>query len=715
MVYGTGDGMKKLNVLSGRATGTGSRDFLDMPVESLNGVGPKIAKILRKRGIAVIEDLFYFLPARYTDRRHIRNIRDVVEGEGNVVVGRVVEAATGYSRASRKRMCWAVVEDGTGALTVKWFRFHKNWMSTVCRKGNRLFLSGTVTRFGRQLQMVHPHVALLDEGTETGGLQAIMPVYPEVEGLKQGVIRKIIEGAFECAPPEIASVIPPRLEASNRLPGLKEALLRCHFPEEWPENKGKAYSWRARLVLEEFFLFQALLFMKRAENRKRQGVSLKPGAIYKRFLISIPFALTPGQQRVRAEIERDMAGPEPMNRLLQGDVGCGKTICAILAACIALDNGHQVAFMAPTEILAEQHYLTVRRMFEKMGIEVVLLRGNMGPARRHVAARISSGGTHVVVGTHAMLERDVVFAKLGLIVIDEQHRFGVNQRRMMRDKAYDPHVLVMSATPIPRTLSMVVYGDLDVSAITEMPAIRSGVTTRVVTDGEREEVYRQIRDEVGKGRQAFIVYPLVEESEKLDLMAAKERVVYLRKHVFPFLEVGLLHGRMKADEKERTMSDFKEGKIHILVCTTVIEVGIDVPKATIMVVEHADRFGLSQLHQLRGRVGRGGIPGTCFLFHSGEGTSTGTRRLRVLEKTGDGFVIAEEDMKLRGPGDMFGVRQAGIPDFRVGNLMSDATLMGRARRMAEEAVATSDGPELERLKRAIAGKWGGSIYLGDTL
>ena len=695
---------------AGSITGFG----LDVPVASVKGIGPKIARALEKRDIRTVEDLFYFLPLRYEDKKFIRPIRDIVEGEENVLLARVVEAGPAYSRATRKRLYLARVDDGTGTIVLKWFRFHRGWGGGMARKGTLLFLSGKVTRYGPDLQMVHPRVTVVREEQEREALGALVPVYPEVEGVSQGALRRIMEEAFTAFQPGVASMVPPGIEASLGLLSLSQALRACHFPETEPSREGGRRASSARMILEEFFLFQAALLMRRREIKRAKGVRLAPGRIHAHMTASLPFALTGAQARALREIEGDMARGEPMNRLLQGDVGSGKTICAIFAACAALDSGYQVAFMAPTEILAEQHYLNIHGMLEQVEVRPVLVRGNMGRERAHVLEGIASGGIKVIVGTHALLGEGVRFLRLGLIVIDEQHRFGVTQRSLLKGKGASPDILVMSATPIPRTLSMVVYGDLDVSLIDDLPGGRQHVATEVKTVQERQRVYDAVREEVGKGRQAFIVYPLLEESEGIDLLGAKESLLRLRE-VFPSFRIGLLHGRMKAEKKEEVMLLFKERRLDVLVCTTVIEVGIDVPNATLMVVEHAERFGLSQLHQLRGRVGRGPEPSRCFLVSGAGGSANATKRLRVLERTGDGFVIAEEDMRLRGPGDMLGVRQAGLPAFRIGDLFRDGDLMGQARRMAEEALTSGGRRELAALGEAVARRWGGRLHLGDVL
>jgi ATP-dependent DNA helicase RecG len=690
-----------------------SANRLLWPITEVKGVGPAIAKVLERRGIRLVEDLLYLIPLRYEDKRLIRTVAEIKEGEENVLLGRVVDSGQVYSRASRKRIYQARIKDATGAITLKWFRFGKAWITSMCRLGNLLFVAGIASRYGADLQIVHPTVTVMGEGRNVEDVGTIIPVYPEIEGVKQGVLRNIAQAAFGLFGQDIASLIPARITESHGLPDLVEALADCHAPERRTEvPDGEAF--RARLVMEEFFLFQCALLQRKKEIGRGEGVELKAGACHARLRASLPYRLTPGQERAWGEIERDMASSRPMNRLLQGDVGCGKTICALLAASVALDSARQVVFMAPTEILAEQLYLGSHRMLEAIGAAPVLLRGGMGPERGAILEGIREGSIRVIVGTHALLQPDVVFHSLGLAVIDEQHRFGVIQRKLLKGKGVDPDVLVMSATPIPRTLSMIVYGDLDVSSIDGMPAGRQRVRTLVVKETERQRVYDAVLEETGKGRQVFVVCPVIDESEHSGLLSAKESF-QTWKGLFPDLRLGLLHGRLRPAEKERVMMSFREGKIDMLVCTTVVEVGIDVPNATLMVVEHAERFGLSQLHQLRGRVGRGAHPSQCMLVGSADAGTIAGRRLKVLEKTGDGFVIAEEDLLLRGPGDMFGVRQTGIADFRIGNIIRDGHLMEDARKMAEEAMASAGDGELKRISSEATRRWGTRLSLGDVL
>jgi len=684
-------------------------------IDALKGIGPKNVIKFKRKGIRTLEDLFYFIPIRYEDKRFIKKIGDVREGEKAIFVARVVTSRSLFFRHARKKAYEIIVQDETGTISVILFQWNRAYIKKIAKKGNSLFLSGQVTRFRDRLQMVHPEIVPLDSPEEMNEYTAIVPVYSEIEGVKQGTVRNLIQQLLNDYGRYLQSVIPEKVEKKYNLPGLYETLSQIHFPdEELPENALR-HPYIERLILEEYATFQIGLQIKRLEHKKERGIKFQTGGPYYRKLMeSLPFTLTPAQVHVISEIEKDMDGKEPMHRLLQGDVGCGKTICAIIASCITIDSGYQVAFMAPTEILAEQHYLTVHRTLEWLGIPVVLLRGTMGKEREKILSKIQDGEYPVVIGTHALIQEDVIFKKLGLVIIDEQHRFGVIQRKHLRDKGVIlPHVLVMTATPIPRTLSMVVYGDLDVSIIDELPPGRQKVATFVFLDKEREKAYQMIREEVSRGHQAFIVYPLIEESEKVDLLNAKERAAFLKESVFPKYRIGLLHGRMRAEEKEFIMSQFKNRDIDILVCTTVIEVGIDIPNATIIAIENAERFGLSQLHQLRGRVGRGLFPSKCILIASSRKTDRATKRIKVMEKEIDGFAIAEEDMKIRGPGELFGVRQSGMPRFRIGDIVRDGDIMMSARRIAQEIIEQTSETDRAMIKDMIRIRWKETLHFSD--
>jgi ATP-dependent DNA helicase RecG len=689
-------------------------DITIKPVRYVKGVGPKTAALLDQKGLKTVEDLFYFLPIRYEDKRTIKNIDDVVEGEAALVIAKVVSSRPVFYPRAKRRAFEANVLDDTGSLTLRWFHGVLPYLRDLFVKDNILLVSGRVTRFGKSLQIVHPEAVLLEDEAEFEGLQKIIPVYPLIAGMKQGTVRRIIKQALDDYGDHLGSILPPAIERSLGTTLLSEALFKIHRPDEEMIDTEMHQVYVKRLIFEEYLLFQISLQMKKRSVKKEDGIRFKCSGKHRdNFERGLSFKLTNAQRKVIGEIEDDMGSKRPMNRLLQGDVGSGKTICAIAASCIAIDNGYQVAFMAPTEILAEQHYLTIHKFFDDMGIPMAYLRGGMGKERPKTIELIKAGHTLVVVGTHALLQGDIKFNNLGLVVIDEQHRFGVMQRKIMKQKGSWPDTLVMTATPIPRTLSMVVYGDLDVSVIDEMPAGRQKIWTKAFSDQEKNAVYKLIEDELRIGGQAFIVYPLVDESEKIELLDATNMAVLLQNTVFPDRKVGLLHGRMKADEKEKVMSLFKQKMIDVLVCTTVIEVGIDIPNATIIVIEHSERFGLSQLHQLRGRVGRSAKPSKCALITSEKKTAIAKQRLKVMEKTVDGFQIAEEDLRLRGPGEIFGLKQSGIPEFRLGNLVRDGDIMSRAKNTAEEVLSELSKSELNQIKTLAIRKWGDSLHLSD--
>ena len=707
------------------------KDQLLTPVINLKGVGPKTAEMLEGKGIKTIEDLFWFLPLRYLDKSVIKPICELREGERATVVARVIASRSLFFRHSRKKAYEAVVDDETGSISIKWFQWAREYLKQICKKGNLLMISGEVSKFGDRYQMVHPEIHILGDESEAEDRKTIAPIYSEIEGLKQGTLRALVKKAFEDYGTHIESVVPQSDEEVYGLVPIYEAFSKIHFPDEdLLKNQAAEGSWRQeylnRLIFEEYFLFQLALLIKKEETRKDRGIKFKShGAHYRKFRSNLPFELTGAQERVMNEVEYDMGQNMPMNRLLQGDVGSGKTICAVMASLIAVDNGYQAALMAPTEILAEQHYLTMHKFFDEIGISLVFLRGNMGADRKHVLEGIKSGRTKVIIGTHAIIQKDVIFKKLGLVIIDEHHRFGVIQRKLLREKGSQtnetlrsknaaPDVLVMTATPIPRTLSMVVYGDLNVSIIDEMPKNRQQIQTKVLQDKSKVTAYKTLENELKKSRQAYVVYPLVEESDKIDLLNAKEMSIHLQESVFPSYRVGLLHGRMKPEEKENVMAGFKKREIDVLVCTTVIEVGIDVPNATVIMIENSERFGLSQLHQLRGRVGRGSYPSKCILITSEKRTALAVKRLKVMEETIDGFKISEEDMKLRGPGDMLGVRQAGLPDFRVGDIVSDMAIMIHARKVAEEIILKMTAHDLEEVQQKASKRWKGIACLSDV-
>jgi ATP-dependent DNA helicase RecG len=681
-------------------------------------VGPRISALLEKKGLATVEDLLYFLPRRYEDRREIRKIAAAIFGRRETVVGKVT--AAGFRQYGRRRLFEAAVEDGTGTILCKWFQGGSAYLKRVFQEGSTVILTGEVRGFLGGKEMIHPDYEVLDEG-EAGSLhfRRIVPVYSETEGLYQKVIRRILAEVLEEYAGHLVSPLPPFLLQSRRLPAMAEAVREVHFPGPEADledlNRFSSPAHR-RLIYDEFFFLQLGLALRRQGQAIERGIAFQTGGpLAKRFQALLPFRFTAAQARVRGEIEADMGRPVRMNRLLQGDVGSGKTVVAFSAIVTACENGCQAAFMAPTEILAQQHFRNIRGWAEDLGFRAGFLSGaQKGAERRETLAAVARGDVQVVVGTHALIQEGVEYSRLGLVVIDEQHRFGVLQRATLREKGGNPDVLVMTATPIPRTLAMTVYGDLDVSVLDEMPPGKKPVDTRVVYEHHRTRVYDAIRREVRKGNQAFIVYPLVEESEALDLKDATRMAEHLRAEVFPEFAVGLVTGRMKGPEKDAVMADFASGKIPILVSTTVIEVGIDIPEASVMVIEHAERFGLSQLHQLRGRVGRGDAASTCILLAGHAGSADARRRLRVMEETQDGFRIAEEDLAIRGPGEFLGTRQSGLPDFRVADIVRDGKILAEARADAFALAERDPGltkPEHALLKEVLLNRWHGRLEL----
>ncbi|ORJ63636.1 ATP-dependent DNA helicase RecG [Geothermobacter hydrogeniphilus] len=705
------------------------RAMLQTPVTALAGVGPKLAEKLGKIGLETVEDLLYTLPNRYEDRREFRRIGRLREGRYEVFGGEILYSGETTTRKGRRKLFEVVVGDGSGTISLKWFHYRRQWQEKQFKVGRKAVFGGEVKRFGAVREVHHPEVDFLPAGGSFEAYRAadplvfgrILPVYPLTEGLHQKTARKIWKEAVDRYAPAVRSVLPQEILQRRGLQPLNEALVAAHWPADdvHYESLGSVNDpARRSLVFDEFFFLELGLALK------RKGMSLEPGIPfqvehrYTRPLARmLPYRLTAAQRRVLGEIKHDLMRPHPMNRLLQGDVGSGKTIVALMAALVAIENHTQVAIVAPTEILAEQHYRQFSFWLEKLGLRAALLSGGLkGRPRQELLEQLAAGEVHLVVGTHAVLQEDVTFRCLGLGIIDEQHRFGVEQRQVLRRKGMHPHILVMTATPIPRTMALAVFGDLDLSVIDELPPGRTPIETRLVADRGRNELYRFMRGQLQQGRQGYIVYPLVEESEKSDLQAATEAAEQLRSSIFPEFSIAVLHGRMKSDEKDAVMQRFKAGEIQLLVSTTVIEVGIDVPNATMMVVEHAERFGLAQLHQLRGRVGRGAGQSYCFLLRSQRCSEDGLKRLQVMCDTNDGFRIAEADLEIRGPGDFLGTRQAGLPDFRIANLLQDGRVLEEARQEAMAMVEDPEFPSADKYREIIAtlhDRWGGRLELAS--
>ncbi len=661
---------------------------LNTPVQYLKGIGDKRARKLNEIGIHTILDLLYYFPRRYLDRSNIVKISDLRMDIMATVVGKV--QFCGIKSGRRKRFI-LVLYDGTGYLNCVWFNYLDYW-NRIFAPGQTLAVSGKVGYFGH-FQMIHPDFDRLDEGGEDQALHTgrIIPLYSSSEslskvGLDSRGFRRIIKNALQSHAAYLEESLPEEILRRQQLIPLRQAIENIHFPQD----RRALLQARKRLKFDELFFLELILaYRRRKIEMLNKGIEfLKVGERTRKLIELLPFELTEAQKRVLREIREDMKKESPMNRLIQGDVGSGKTIVALISMMMAIENGYQAALMAPTEILAEQHYLTMHKLLEDVGVKVVLLIGAQNKKERQAyLQQIQCGEAEIVVGTHALIQEGVEFRRLGLAIIDEQHRFGVLQRAALMAKGLSPDVLVMTATPIPRTLSMTLYGDLDVSIIDELPPERKPVKTYWRTEDKRNEIYRFVRNLLEQGAQAYIIFPLIEESEKIDLQAATEAYEQFKKGIFSKFNVGLLHGRLRSDEKEAVMTAFKKGEIQVLVSTTVIEVGVDVPKATIIVIENAERFGLPQLHQLRGRVGRGKTQSYCFLIAKKPVTADARKRLNALAKTNDGFKIAEIDLQLRGPGEFFGTKQHGLPQLRIADLVHDSELLIRAREEAFRMVS----------------------------
>ena len=651
---------------------------LDSPVTVLSGVGPTQAKRLKRLGISTIDDILWFFPRRHEDYSRLKPIAQLEYGEQVTVIG-TVRATKVKRHRGGTAIVNTVVADGSGSIQVTWF--NQPYLANQLKRGRQIVLSGQVSEYlGRRVMSSPRWEPLEAEQINTGRL---VPIYPLTQGLGANWLRKMIKRTVDYWSKRLPDHLPAGVRNRLELMPLEQAVAQMHFPDDG-DMLARA---RRRLAFDEFFVLQLGVLRQRQQWRSEPGVSIRAEpARLKTFLSSLPYQLTGAQQRALDEIVRDMADDRPMSRLLQGDVGSGKTVVAAAAMLLVAQAGYQAAIMAPTEILAEQHFENLGRLLGAHGINVCLLTGSVPQAEKEaIHAEIASAQAQVVVGTHAVIQKTVEFARLALAVVDEQHRFGVRQRGILRGKGYHPHILVMSATPIPRTLALTAYGDLDLSTIDEMPPGRQPIQTKWFMPAERERAYRFLHAQIDKGRQAFIICPLVQESDKIEAKAAVQEHQRLQKSIFPDLRLGLLHGRLKGEEKEAVMRRFSEGELDILVSTSVVEVGIDVPNATVMMIEGADRFGLSQLHQFRGRVGRGEHQSFCILM-ADTVTDVGEERLRAIEETQDGFKLAQKDLELRGPGDFFGTRQSGLPELKLASL-GDTPLLELARREAQTLFA----------------------------
>jgi len=728
-----------------------SLQMLDLttPVQYVKGIGPRLAEMLAAKGIHTVDELLHYLPFRYEDRLNPKGISELRPGEMASVIAEV--RTSGLFRTRRMPIFQMTAGQGRARLKCIWF--NATYLRDKFKPGQMVALYGKVEEDSHSdaLQLIQPQFEILGDSSEDGSADAaerkaadsleigrIVPIY---ESAGQGRLtsrwfRRIIRTALDNLTPEIPDLIPEAVRLHLSLVSPREALWKVHWPEageSFDDLQSSRTAAHVRLIFEELFFLELGLELKRRQQKTKTGIAFSlDGRVREAIKKILPFHPTEAQKRVLKEIASDMEKPFPMRRLLQGDVGSGKTIVAFEAAIIAMENGYQVALMAPTEILAQQHYFSARRILEDAGYRVVLLTGSLEDDRkREIRRHIGQGNAQLVIGTHALIEQKVEFAKLGLVIVDEQHRFGVLQRFKLMKKSSDsegrksvlqsgdtdrsssesaePDVLVMTATPIPRTLALTLYGDLDVSVLDQMPPGRSPIVTRRISDERSTEVWDFVRKQIAGGHQAYVVYPVIEEKEESELKAAMKMYKELSKRIFPDLRVAVLHGRMEPELKDQVMRLFQKGDIDLLVSTTVIEVGVDVANATVMVVEHAERFGLAQLHQLRGRIGRGAAKSYCILMTGGKVSEEGERRLDAMVRTTDGFKIAELDLELRGPGEFFGTRQAGLPSFQVANLIRDRQLLEAAKR---EAAAVLAGPnpditqaEIDKAVRHMRTRW----------
>jgi ATP-dependent DNA helicase RecG len=697
---------------SGGATKRAAVDLNQQALSSLRGVGPSVAEKLAARGLLTVQDLWLHLPRQYEDRTSLTPIRALQAGVAAQVEGRVEAVERGFRYKPMLRV--AIGDDSHATLVLRFFHFRAAQVAQFT-PGARVRCYGTPRAGQHGLEIVHPSYRLLDDAAEAALGDALDPVYPAIEGIGPASLRRLIGLALDRLPDdEVLELLPRKLRDGLRLPSLREALLAVHRPQQGSDIAALLagrHPAQRRLALEELLAHHLSLRRQRIAQQAHAAPPLRKVALATKLRKALPFALTGAQQRVFDEIRKDLLQPSPMLRLVQGDVGSGKTVVAALAAMLAIEAGKQAALMAPTELLAEQHLNNLRGWLEPLGVRVAWLAGKVtGRARAQVLAEVASGQAQMVVGTHALMQEGVAFNDLALAIVDEQHRFGVHQRLALRDKgaggsvganAVVPHQLVMTATPIPRTLAMAAYADLDVSAIDELPPGRTPVQTVALSAERRPELVERIRGACAEGRQAYWVCTLIDDSDEVIAQAAQTTFEDLSKRL-PELRIGLVHGRMKASEKQATMRAFKDGAIDLLVATTVIEVGVDVPNASLMIVENAERLGLAQLHQLRGRVGRGSAASSCVLLYQSPLSALARQRLETMRQTHDGFVIAEKDLELRGPGELLGTRQTGLAGFRVADLVRDADLLPQVQRLGAQLLA--DAPDIAE---RIVARWVG--------
>jgi ATP-dependent DNA helicase RecG len=715
----------KTNLLSARER----LRALNTPVQFLSGIGPKRAEQLESFGIKTAGDLLYHLPFRYEDRRQIRKISAAVRGEESSFMGRLIGLQSKYIPRRRSQMLLGILQDDTGSIDLVWYRAPRFLIAGLAKNQTLLVHGKLEPSMPGRLRLVHPDFEIIDANADPQ-LQRILPVYVHPAGMSLSRLRSWVAQALQEYGHHLPEALPAEIIKRQGLISPRAALAYLHEPPlEAPLgalNEASSVAHRT-IIFDELFYLQLGLGLRKRSLARSAAVRFDSSRadLGRSMLGLLPFNLTGAQQRVLGEIEKDMACGQPMQRLVQGDVGSGKTMVAWFASLRAIERGRQALWMAPTEILAEQHYLNLKKYAAELGISAALLTAaTPAKERKALLERIAKGEISFVVGTHALIQEEVRAPFMGLGVVDEQHRFGVMQRLSLQrliggaksGPAPQPHMLLMSATPIPRSLAMVLYGDMEVSFVDEMPPGRTAVQTEVFSERERNRVYRVVLEELRGGHQAFVVLPLVEASEQLQQVRdATQMAEKMRETLFKDFGVGLVHGRLKTEERDQIMRSFRDGKLGILVATTVVEVGIDIPNATVMVVEHAERFGLSQLHQLRGRVGRGAARGYCLLVNRGTGSATAVDRLRAMEREHDGFKIAEADLRLRGPGELLGARQSGLADFRFANLARDTRLLAEARR--EASAWLDQDPDLRRptsagMREILRHRWGKTLQLG---
>lgn len=652
---------------------------LNLSIQYLKGVGPKKSELLRRLGIINVKDAIYYLPNYYEDRGNKKLIYEINSGEVVNIEGKIVQVFESKTKKGNVLLV-AIISDGTGYLKAYWFNqlYLKKFLKE--RKKIKLFGKVKLDYFGKFFEIANPEIEI-SENDESDDNDKILPVYRLTEGLSQKTLRNVIKSALEYATPYIQEYLPKNTLKKFNLPELSETIYNVHFPPSYIDIGNlneKNTPYHRRLIFEELLFLQLGILLIKQKRLNERGISLRgDGSLVKEFINKLPFELTEAQKRVIDEILNDMEKPIPMNRLLQGDVGSGKTVVAVAAMLRAVEAGYQAALMAPTEILAEQHFMNINNLLRGLKINTIIHTSEYN----HYAHAISSGYANIVIGTHALIQESLSFKNLGLVIIDEQHRFGVIQRGMLKKKGMNPHTLVMTATPIPRTLALTIYGELDYSVIDQLPAGRKPVLTKTIKPEDKKIIYKMIDEEIKEGGQVYVIYPLIKESETLDLKNATRGYEILQK-MFPKYKVGLIHGKLPSKERELIMDKFRKGEINILVATTVIEVGVDVPNASLMIITNAERFGLAQLHQLRGRVGRGLRESKCILIPY-KFTEDAELRLKAMVNHSDGFKIAEEDLNIRGPGEFFGTKQSGIPDLKIANLIKDREIMEIAREEAE--------------------------------